>query len=139
MNRAALIEFVRGRGLAVVATRTREGDPEAALVGITATDRGDLVFDTSRRSRKYANLQADQRVAVVIGWDDELTVQIEGNADEPSGDDRQRCLEAYFAQHPDGRDRAKDPDITHIRIKVNWLRYSDYRAESFVIEEATLD
>jgi hypothetical protein len=44
-----------------------------------------------------------------------------------------------FAQYPDGRDRAKDPDITHIRIKVNWLRYSDYRAESFVIEEATLD
>lgn len=80
----------------ILATRTREGDPEAALVGITATDRGDLVFDTSRRSRKYANLQADQRVAVVIGWDDELTVQIEGKADEPSGDDRQRCLEAYL-------------------------------------------
>ena len=139
MNRAGLIEFVRARGLAVVATRTQEGDPEAALVGITATDGGDLVFDTSRRSRKYANLQADQRVAVVIGWDDELTVQVEGNADEPSGDDRQRCLEAYFAQYPDGRDRAKDPDTTHIRIKVNWLRYSDYRAESFVIEEATLD
>ena len=32
-----------------------------------------------------------------------------------------------------------DPDITHIRIKVDWLRYSDYRAESFVIEEAMLD
>ena len=63
-----------------MATCTREGDPEAALVGITATDRGELVFDTSRRSRKYANIQADQRVAVVIGWDDELTVQVEGNA-----------------------------------------------------------
>ena len=66
-----------------MATRTRDGDPEAALVGITATDRGELVFDTSRHSRKYANLQADQRVAIVIGWDDELTVVVEGNADEP--------------------------------------------------------
>ena len=55
-------------------------------------------------------------------------VQVEGNADEPSGDARQRCPEAYFAQYPDGRDRAADPDITHIRIKVDWLRYSDYRA-----------
>jgi hypothetical protein len=72
MNRAGLIEFVRARGLAVVATRTREGDPEAALVGITATDRGDLIFDSSR---EYANLQADQRVAVVTGRAESFVIE----------------------------------------------------------------
>jgi hypothetical protein len=48
--------FVRQRGLAVIATRAADGAPQAAFVGITATGRGELVFDTSRGSRKYGNL-----------------------------------------------------------------------------------
>lgn len=56
MDRAQFVEFVRRRGLAVIATRGPDGAPQAALVGITATDRGELVFDTARQSRKCANL-----------------------------------------------------------------------------------
>ncbi len=40
MNRAELVRFVRARGLAVIATRGPGGAPEAALVGIAATDEG---------------------------------------------------------------------------------------------------
>ena len=35
-----------------------------------------------------------------------MTVQREGIADIPTGVDRDRCLEAYFAQYPDGVERA---------------------------------
>ncbi len=62
--------FVRQRGLAVIATRGVDGAPQAALIGITATEGGELVFDTSRGSRKYRNLSAFAQVALVIGWDD---------------------------------------------------------------------
>ncbi len=139
MDLKDFVEFVRERGLAVVATRGSGGAPEAALVGITATDDGDLVFDTSMRSRKYRNIQAFPAVAVVVGWDDEVTVQCEGTAGTPAGADRDRCLSAYFSQYPDGRQRAEDPDITHIRVKPQWIRYSDYRPGTFGVHEMDLN
>ncbi|MGH2872179.1 MAG: pyridoxamine 5'-phosphate oxidase family protein [Solirubrobacteraceae bacterium] len=58
MDRARLIEFVRDRGLAEVATRGPDGAPQAALVGSAATDRGELLFDTAVGSRKLRNLRA---------------------------------------------------------------------------------
>jgi general stress protein 26 len=138
VDRQQFINFVRERGLAVLATRGADGAPQAALVGITATGRGELVFDTNRGSRKYRNLSAFAQVALVIGWDNEMTVQCEGAADIPTGADRDRCLQAYFAQYPDGVERAHDPDIVHVRVRPSWLRYSHYRPESFTVEETTV-
>jgi hypothetical protein len=48
VDRAQFVQVVRRRGLAVVAARGPDGAPQAALVGIAATDRGELVFDTAR-------------------------------------------------------------------------------------------
>lgn len=75
MDRAELVTFIRQRGLAVVATRGPDGVPQAARVGVAATERGEIVFDTSEASRKHANIARDPRAAVVVGWDDEVTVQ----------------------------------------------------------------
>src|SRR4030095_6091211 len=58
VNQQQFINFVRQRGLAVIATRGGDGAPQAALVGITATGRGELIFDTNRSSCKYRNLSA---------------------------------------------------------------------------------
>jgi PPOX class probable F420-dependent enzyme len=131
-----LVAFVRQRGRAVLATRGPDGAPQAALIGVAATDQGEIVFDTSRSSRKFANITADPRVALVVGLDDEVTVQAEGFADLPAGEELRRCVDAYFAQYPDGRDRAADPDIVHFRVRLAWLRYGDYRPDSFTIEES---
>ena len=131
MDRGELIDFVRARGLGVVASRGPDGSPQAALVGIAATDQGELVFDCSRDSRKYANIKRNSAVALVVGWDDEVTVQIEGRADVLSGMDLERCKAAYFNQYPDGQQRAESPEIAHIRVTPRWLRYSDYRPDTF--------
>lgn len=138
MNRAQLVEFVRRRGLAVVATRGPDGAPQAALVGVAATNHGELVFDTAARSRKYANLRAFPRVALVIGWENEVTLQCEGEADVLTGAERGRCLDAYLEQYPDGRERADDPNIVLVRVRLDWARLSDYRPESFGTDEFKL-
>jgi len=49
--------------------------PQAAVVGIAITDRWELLFDTVTQSRKHQNLVANPRVAFVIGWEHERTVQ----------------------------------------------------------------
>jgi general stress protein 26 len=122
----------------VIATRGSDGAPQAALIGVAATDHGEIVFDTTRSSRKFRNIAADPRVALVVGLDDEVTVQAEGVADLPHGEELRRCTDAYFAQYPDGRERASDPDIVHFRVRLTWLRYSDYRLDSVTIEENRL-
>jgi len=103
VDRAQLIEFVRQRGLAVVATRGPDGAPQAALVGIATTDRGELVFDTAVNSRKLRNLRAFPRGAVLIGWDAGGTLQGGGEADVLRGQERERCLHAYI-EHQQGSD-----------------------------------
>lgn len=102
-----------------------------ALVGIAAADCGKLRFDTAVGSRKLRNLRAFPRVAVVISCDDEVTLQCERPADVVVGKDPDRCLRAYVQQFPDGRQRAKDPQIVLVRIGPDWGRLSDYRRYTF--------
>lgn len=137
MDQDELITFVRQRGLAVVATQGPQGAPQAALVGVAATDQAEIVFDTSISSRKFANIRRQPQVALVIGWDDEVTVQCEGVADVLSGPDLERCQPFYFGQYPDGQERAKDPDIGYVRVRPQWLRYCDFRPESFGSSETS--
>ena len=130
-------DFIGGQTLAVVATLGPDGAPQAALVGIAATDRLELVFDGIDTSRKICNLRRDSRVAVVLGgsMDDERTVQIDGVADEPDGVEASRIREAYFRRWPDGRDRLRWAGITHVRITPAWLRFSDWNVSPVAVAE----
>ena len=83
------------------------------------------MFDTLVTTRKLRNLRADPRIALVVGWDHEITAQIEGFADEPTGSELDRLREVYFATYPDGRSRLAWPGITHVRVRPSWIRYSD--------------
>lgn len=137
MDRDELVRFIRERGLAVVATTGPEGSPQAALVGVAATDQAEIIFDTVDSSRKFANIERNPQVAVVIGWDDEVTVQCEGSADVLSGPELERCQRFYFQQYPEGRDRTTWPGIAYLRIRPQWVRYCDFRPESFGSSETT--
>ena len=129
MQRAELIEFLRRYKLAVVASRAADGAPQAAVVGFAVSDRLELIFDTLESTRKYQNLRADPRIALVVGWDHAITAQIEGVVDFPEGAELQRIRECYFVPYPDGRDRLAWPGITHARVRPTWLRYSDFTCD----------
>jgi hypothetical protein len=93
-----------------------------------------VIFDTLDASRKCINLRRNPRIAVVAGWDEEITVQLEGITDEPTGTERDRILAAYFVPYPDGRDRLIWPGITHFRVRLHWARYSDFRPGGQIVE-----
>lgn len=134
MDIREVFSFIAGKRLAVVATAHIDGGIEAALVGFAITSEFQLVFDTQAKSRKAMNLRRASRVAMVVGWDDETTVQIEGYAIEPTGAALMKAQEAYFKTWPEGRARATSPDLTYFVIKPTWLRYSQYEPESLVQE-----
>lgn len=127
MNTVELLAFLRQHRYAVQASTAAGGAPQAAVVGIAVSDALELVFDTLGTTRKAQNLRRDPRIAFVVGWDDEQTVQLEGIADEPSGDELARLKRVYFARFPDGPEREAWPDITYFRVRVTWARYSDFR------------
>ncbi len=112
MTRDELVRFLRRYKLAVQASLTPGGAPQAANVGFAVSDELEIVFDTVESTRKYKNLRADPRIALVIGWEDAITTQIEGIADFPEGAELERIREWYFGAYPDGRDRLACPGIT---------------------------
>lgn len=129
MTRAELIAFMRRNPLAVQASVASDGGPQAAVIGYVVTDALELFFDTLSTSRKYANLQINPCIALVVGWDLEeaCTLQLEGLADEPTGAELERLQGLYFAAFPDGVERQTLPDIAYFRVRPSWLRFSDYR------------
>jgi pyridoxine/pyridoxamine 5'-phosphate oxidase len=135
MTRAELVAFVRGQRLAVQASVAPDGQPQAAVVVVAASDSLEIIFDTISWSRKCQNLERDARVALVVGWDREITLQIEGVADVPEGDELERIRACYFKAYPDGRERLSWPGITHVRVRPTWLRYSDFvQRPPFIVE-----
>ena len=142
IDRTGILEFIRAQSLAVQATASLDGAPQAAVVGFAASDEFELVFDTLASTRKARNLRANARVAFVIGGltaGDERTVQYEGVADEPRGADLAPLQALYFARFPDGPARASWPGITYVRVRPRWIRYSDYNRSPPEIVELTFD
>ena len=136
MKLEEVFDIVRRKRLAVVSTVHDSGAPEAALVGFALTERNEVVFDTLGSSRKTVNIARRPAAALVVGWDNDITVQIEGEARRPQGDDLANAKAAYFREWPDGRARENWPDIAYIVVKPRWVRYACY-AGAPVIEEFT--
>ncbi len=139
MTRKDFVAFLRRYKLAVQASVAPGGAPQAALVGFAVSDALEIVFDTVTTSGKYRNLRADPRIALVIGWDHEITAQIEGVADFPIGDELDRVRECYFVTYPDGRARLVWPAITHVRVRPTWIRYSDFTQDPQCTIELTAE
>ncbi len=128
--------YIRQHQLAVISTIGSDGKPEAALVGIAVSGNLDIIFDTLKTSRKYHNILANHHVAIVVGWDNETTVQYEGIAEILGNDDASdNYRQTYYAAWPDGRERAETwPGLVHIKVNPKWIRYSNFN-EPVVIKE----
>ena len=138
MTREALLAFMRAERYAVQASVSRSSAAQAAVVGIAVSDAFEIVFDTLGDSRKATNVRMNPTVAFVIGGTrdgDERTVQYEGVADIPSGDELIRVREIYFGVFPDGRDRLSWPGLIHVRVKPTWIRYSNFNSQPPLIVE----
>ena len=136
MTRAEFVEFVRAAKLGVVATVDAEGHPEAALIDLAVTDHGEVLFDSMAAARKVINIGGNQRVALVVGWADKVSVQAEGDAEVVSGAEREKYGRIHQAQVPTSR--AFRDDFTLVKMVPTWLRYFDARPESFSIVESPL-
>jgi hypothetical protein len=135
---AFLAEFVREHRYAVEASVSEDGFPQAAVVGVAVTPTLELVFDTLASTRKCRNLRRDPRIAFVIGTERDKTLQYQGIADEPQGQELERVKAIYLQRFPDGYERASWPGITYFRARPSWVRFSDFSGATPLVEERAL-
>ena len=138
MTLEEVLDIAKHKRFLVVSTVNETGAPESALMGFAVTQGNEIVFDTLGSSRKAVNLARNPAAALVIGWDDSISLQIEGIARRPIGDDLASAKSAYFREWPDGRARESWPDIAYVVVKPKWIRYSNYAAGPPVVEEFSL-
>jgi len=133
MKRSDLLTFLREHRLCVQASVDAGGAPQAAVVGYGVSDDLEIVFDTLSTTRKAKNLRQNPRVSLVV-WHGERTLQLDGVADEPAGDDLARLKKVYFAAFPDGVERQAWPGITYVRVVPRWARFSDFGPGGAIVE-----
>jgi uncharacterized protein YhbP (UPF0306 family) len=140
MDRPGLLEYLRSHHWAVQASTTLRDSVQAALIGFAVTDDLQIVFEALESTRKIQNLRRNPRIALVIGgWTagDERTVQYEGVADEPQGEELEHLKAVYLQRFPGGWSRKSWSGWVYVRVRPTWLRYSDYRSKSPSIVEFT--
>jgi Pyridoxamine 5'-phosphate oxidase len=137
MDRAAIHQFISQHRYAVISTLSSNNIPQSALIGIAVSENLEIIFDTVKSSRKYPNLIANLNCSLVVGWENEQTLQLEGLAYEPQGADLTRCQKIYFQTWPDGPTRLHWPGLVHLVVRPTWLRYSDFNQSPPQISELT--
>lgn len=73
----------------------------------------------------------NRHVSVVIGWNDETTVQYEGEAFET---DSEELKEIHLSVFVRGREREKWPNIVYFKIQPKWVCYSDFNEPQTISE-----
>ncbi len=139
MTEPDLYAFLSKQKLGIFASISRTGVPQSALVGIAVTPQLEIIFDTTKDSRKYPNLIARPACSFVIGgWGTgEQTVQYEGIAEELRPPALARYQEMYFAAWPECRAHLSWPAIVYIIVHPTWIRFSDFDQRPPLIREFT--
>jgi nitroimidazol reductase NimA-like FMN-containing flavoprotein (pyridoxamine 5'-phosphate oxidase superfamily) len=119
-------ELFSSQRLAVLGTQ-RGGQPYANLVAFASgDDLKSLYFATARATRKYANIETDARVTVLIDnrsnqesdFAQATAVTAIGIATEVVDAKRDEVLAIYLAKHPMLEEFVRSPTCALLRVKV---------------------
>lgn len=119
-------ELLQSQQLSVLATHNK-GQPYASLVAFAAAqDLKEIYFATSRTTRKYANLTADPRVAVLVDsrsnrvsdFHRATAATVVGKAHEVDDEERDSIARLYLSKHPHLKEFVQSPTCALLRVRV---------------------
>jgi nitroimidazol reductase NimA-like FMN-containing flavoprotein (pyridoxamine 5'-phosphate oxidase superfamily) len=125
--RKRLEELFHSQNLATLSTH-HDGQPYASLVAFVASDDlGQIYFATPTTTRKYANLAADNRVAILVNssmnqtsdFHQAISVTAVGRAKDVTGKDKTRIMGQYLAKHSHLEDFVRSPTCALVRVTVD--------------------
>lgn len=119
-------ELLHSQRLAVLST-LMSGRPYSNLIAFAATaDLKQILFATTRATRKFINLTVEPRVSLLIDnrsnqetdFGEASAVTVLGTGEEVLGPDRDKYLRLYLRKHPYLEDFITAPTCALIRVKV---------------------
>ena len=125
--RVLLKDLFSSQKLAVLATHG-DGQPYSSLVAFATTDDlKHLLFATTRATRKYANIAADSRVAMLVdnrsnreeNFHSAVAVTATGRAEEPRDTEKTRYVEIYLRKHPHMREFLLSPNCALLKVTID--------------------
>ena len=118
--------------LGVISTIDSEHDkPESALVAFAEKDDLSLIVGTSDFTRKYKNLQKNNRVSFVIGWSSETgSIQYEGEARELLDDEALKYGELIVLKNNQAEKFAIQKNQRYFLVTPTWIRLVDTSLET---------
>ena len=125
-SRDQLSQFLRTQTTCTIATVGSDGTPNAATVAFSESADGQFIIGTSTSSRKAANIDNNQHVALVVtDIDKRYTVQAEGIARKLTPEEFAPYANEHYNQLPSSRPYKDAPGQVDIIIKPSHIRFSD--------------
>lgn len=121
-----LLDLLSSQKLGVLGTH-QAGQPYGNLVAFAAhLDLKSIIFATTRATRKFANLQIDPRVSMVLDnrsnrvadFRKAVAATVLGRAKEVRGKERKELEKIYLTKHPHLREFVSSPTCALVRIRV---------------------
>ncbi len=138
MEHSKILNFIRKQKLMILSTVSAESTPESATMEFAVVNNFEVVFQTFKHYRKYANLLAHKKVSIVFGWNDNMTVQFEGDAQLLSGELLDSYRDYYLRKVPSARKFSEMKGATLFRIHPKWARYTDLSKKPTEVFEVNL-
>lgn len=137
MNLENLHTFLNDQPTCVVARVNTTNGASAATVGFSHDKNFSFLIATNQSTRKFKDITNNPHVALVIGTEMPITVQVEGTAEVVTPEQLGDRLEQHFNKVPAARNFAGDSGQKYIVIKPTWLRYVNMKnpSETFEMKE----
>lgn len=128
-------EFMNSNMTCILATVGGSGAPGAARVGFSHDKEFRILIATNESTRKYKNLLANPKVALVVGDSKDTTLQYEGIAKNISMSQLGQRLELHYEKLPGARNYLNKPGQAFFLINPTWLRFTtEYGPNSQIFE-----
>src|SRR3989344_2861189 len=119
-----ILDFIKKHKISVI-----------AVVDFAQTENLELIFHTLASTRKAQNIQINKNVAFVIGWDENITVQYEGEVGEISDSELEQDKKLYLLKIPEAVKWINEDESKFFKVSPRWIRYSDLNLDPWEIFE----
>jgi hypothetical protein len=122
-----VFDFLNQNEIGIISTiHSTKLAPESAVVGFGNTQNLELIFGTSTTARKYANLQANPYVSLVIGWSSSTgSLQYEGVAYEIDRHELRDYADLLIRKNKSHQQFIDQVDQRFFLVKPTWLKFYD--------------
>ena len=122
--------------LCVLATSSKDAQPWCSVMGYAIGEDGTIILSTLQSTKKWKNLEENNKVALLIGWDLEgPSIHCEGKAQlVTEGELHKKTEELFFTQNPYAA-KFKTTNTMFVIIKPTFMRLTDYGTKPPTVKE----